>query len=54
MKTGTHNLGSNAFANITVVKIDGGGMILRQTASVGEQKITLSLNQLELLKGMLA
>lgn len=54
MKIGTHNLGSNAFSNITVVKIDGSGMVLRQTAPAGEQKITLSANQIALLKDVLA
>jgi len=53
MKTGTHNLGANAFARLTIVKVEAGAMILRQPASGGEQKITLSAKQVELLKDVL-
>jgi hypothetical protein len=54
MKIGTHNLGSNAFSNLTVAKVDGGSLVLRQAAPGGEQKITLSVNQIALLKEVLA
>lgn len=53
MKTGTHNLGANAFAQMTLVKIEAGALILRQPSASGEQKITLSANQIELLKDIL-
>jgi hypothetical protein len=54
MKIGTHNLGGNAFSQLTIAKLDGGALILRQVAQGGEQKITLSANQIALLKEVLA
>ena len=55
MKTGTHNLGSNAFARLTVVRINAGGVTIQQLAE-GKPgaEVTLSVNQIELLKGILA
>lgn len=50
MKIGTHNLGTNAFAQLTLAKLEAGALILRQ----GDQKITLSANQIALLKDVLA
>lgn len=54
MKIGTHNLGSNGFSQLTMAKLDGSALILRQVASGGEQKVTLSANQIALLKEVLA
>ena len=54
MKPGTHNLGSNAFSNMTLVKVESGAVILRQTLPQGGQMITLSTNQIALLKELLA
>lgn len=54
MKTGTHNLGSNAFANTTLAKVESGALILRQNLPCGLQTVTLSVNQIELLKELLA
>ena len=54
MKTGTHNLGSNAFANVTLVRADPAKLVLRQTTPGGLQEITLSANQIALLKDVLA
>jgi len=53
MKTGSHNLGSNAFAKLTIAKVEAGALVLRQSAPGGEQKITLSANQIALLKDVL-
>jgi hypothetical protein len=50
MKPGTHNLGSNGSAKITVVKVDAGQIVLRQTTARGLQEVTLSINQVALLK----
>lgn len=54
MKPGSHNLGPNAFAQITIVKVSPGSLIIRQAAPGGEQKVTLSANQIALLKDVLA
>jgi hypothetical protein len=54
MKNGTHNLGSNAFANTTMAKVESGALILRQNLPSGLQTVTLSVNQIELLKELLA
>lgn len=54
MKIGTHNLGPNGFAHMTIVKAEAGAVIIRQMTPAGEQKITLSANQIELLKDVLA
>lgn len=54
MKTGTHNLGSNAFSDMTIVKVEAGALVIRQSGrAFREQKITLSANQIELLKAIL-
>lgn len=50
MKTGSHNLGTNAFAQSTIAKLDAGSLIIRQ----GDQKITLSTTQIALLKDVLS
>lgn len=54
MKIGTHNLGANAFAEITLAKLESGSLILRQTTPAGLQTVTLSVNQIALLKDVLA
>lgn len=54
MKIGTHNLGSNAFAHITIVKAEGGMLTIRQVRSGVEENVVLSANQAELLKDVLA
>lgn len=55
MKTGSHNLGSNAFSDMTIVKVEAGALIIRQAGrAFREQKITLYANQIELLKDVLA
>ncbi|MCL9998374.1 MAG: hypothetical protein NBV68_03250 [Erythrobacter sp.] len=55
MKPGTHNLGHNAFSDMTIVKVEAGALIIRQAGrAFSEQKITLSANQIELLKDVLA
>lgn len=54
MKIGTHNLGTNGFSNMTIVKAEAGSLIIRQVAPGGEVKITLSANQIALLKDVLA
>lgn len=54
MKIGSHNLGPNAFARMTIVKAEAGAVTIRQIGPAGEQKITLSANQIELLKDVLA
>ena len=50
MKTGSHNLGANAFSQITIVKLEETGLLIRQ----GGQKIVLSTTQIALLKDVLA
>lgn len=50
MKIGSHNLGPNAFSSITIAKLEAGSLIIRQ----GDQKITLSANQIALLKEVLS
>jgi hypothetical protein len=54
MKTGTHNLGANAFARATVARFHAGGVTIQQLpeGKPGAQ-VTLSVNQIELLKGIL-
>lgn len=55
MKIGTHNLGSNAFSDFTIVKVEEGALIIRQTGrAFREQKITLSADQIKMLKDVLA
>lgn len=55
MKVGTHNLGHNAFSDMTIVKVEAGSVIIRQSGrAFTEQKITLSAEQVQLLKGILA
>lgn len=54
MKTGSHNLGANAFAHMTIAKVETGSLIIRQLAPGGTQHITLSLEQIALLKDVLA
>lgn len=56
MKTGTHNLGSNAFAARTLVRVKPGVITLRQFApgAQGSQEITLSADQVAMLKELLA
>ncbi len=50
MKTGSHNLGPNAFSKITIAKVEETGLLIRQ----GDQKIVLSTTQIALLKDILA
>lgn len=55
MKIGTHNLGHNAFSDMTLVKVESGTLIIRQSGrTFNEQKITLSASQIALLKDVLA
>lgn len=54
MKIGTHNLGHNAFSKLTIVKAEAGALVIRQIGSGAEQKVTLSANQIALLKDVLA
>lgn len=55
MKTGTHSLGSNAFSSATLAKVHAGGITLRQSVANGSPvQITLSVNQIALLKDVLA
>lgn len=55
MKPGTHNLGHNAFSDMTIVKVEAGALIIRQAGrAFNEQKITLSAEQVPLLKEILA
>lgn len=54
MKTGTHSLGSNAFSQTTLVKINAGGMTISQLAQGRRVDVMLSPNQIELLKELLA
>lgn len=54
MKIGTHSLGSNAFANTTLVKGASGMLAIRQVRSGVEEKIILSAEQAKLLKEVLA
>lgn len=54
MKIGTHNLGQNAFSSTTVVKVDGGGLTIRQIRGGVEENVILSTNQIALLKDILA
>lgn len=54
MKIGTHNLGSNAFSQITLVTVKDGGLLIRQTGAGRQHNVTLSANQIELLKDVLA
>lgn len=54
MKLGTHNLGHNAFSDMTIVKIEAGALIIRQVGrTFSEQKITLSREQAQLLGGLI-
>lgn len=54
MKIGTHNLGHNAVSDMTIVKVEAGALIIRQAGrAFREQKITLSANQIALLKDVL-
>lgn len=54
MKIGTHNLGTNGFSNMTLAKLDAGKLTLRQTTQGGVREISLSANQIALLKEVLA
>lgn len=55
MKTGTHNLGKNAFASPTFVKVSGGSVIIQQVSPAGDVRIiNLSAEQAQLLKDVLA
>lgn len=54
MKTGTHNLGTNAFSQMTLAKVQEGGLILRQVGPTATLQITLSLEQIALLKDVQA
>jgi hypothetical protein len=54
MKTGSHNLGPNAFSQATIAKVHEGGLILRQTGPGATLQITLSNEQIALLKDVLA
>lgn len=54
MKIGTHNLGTNAFSQGTIAKAHEGGLILRQAGPGATLQITLSLEQIALLKDVLA
>lgn len=57
MKDGSHNLGANAFASATLAKVHPGGLTLVQFVpggGGGKKEITLSLEQIALLKDVLA
>ncbi|GAA0760679.1 hypothetical protein FHS52_001101 [Erythromicrobium ramosum] len=54
MKAGTHNLGSNAFSQMTLAKLDSGKLVIRQSKPAGLHEITLSADQIALLKDVLA
>lgn len=57
MKTGTHNLGANAFAATTMAKVNSGGLTLIQFVpggGGGKKEISLSANQIALLKDVLS
>jgi hypothetical protein len=54
MKTGTHNLGDNVFANITLAKVEPGKLVLRQSSAGSAKEVILSASQIELLKELLA
>jgi|GEM_PF-1593831 hypothetical protein len=54
MKTGTHNLGSNAFAHRTLVRLSDGSAVIRQMCHGRTQEVTLSGEQIALLKELLA
>jgi hypothetical protein len=54
MKTGTHNLGGNAFADTTLVTVSSGSVLIRQAGKGRQHQITLSANQIALLKELLA
>lgn len=53
MKTGTHNLGSNAFSNLTLVRAQEGALVIRQITRGCEQSVHLSAEQIDLLKDVL-
>jgi hypothetical protein len=54
MKTGTHNLGANAFSQLTLVTVSDGSVLIRQTGVGRQHNITLSAHQAKLLKDVLA
>lgn len=54
MKTGTHNLGSNAFAHRTLVRLSDGSAVIRQMCHGKTQEVTLSGEQIALFKELLA
>lgn len=57
MKIGSHNLGANAFAATTIAKVNAGGLTIIQFVpggGGGKKEITISANQIELLKDVLA
>ncbi len=54
MKTGTHNFGSNAFSQLTLVTVSAGSVLIRQTGAGRQHTVTLSAEQAKLLKDVLA
>jgi len=54
MKTGTHNLGSNAFSHRTLVRLSDGSMVIRQMCHGKTSEVTLSGDQIVLFKELLA
>jgi len=54
MKTGTHSLGSNAFSHRTLVRIGQGSLVIRQMGPGTSAEVTLSGDQIALLKEVLA
>ena len=54
MKIGTHNLGSNAFSQLTLVTVSDGSILIRQTGPGRQHNVTLSADQAKLLKELLA
>ncbi|MCX9146608.1 hypothetical protein [Erythrobacter sp. WG] len=53
MKTGTHNLGANAFSTLTLVTIAEGSVLIRQTGAGRMHNMTLSAEQAKMLKDVL-
>ncbi|MFN3990044.1 MAG: hypothetical protein ACK4IS_07280 [Erythrobacter sp.] len=53
MKIGTHDLGSNAFSHRTLVRLSDGSMVIRQMGHGKTSQLTLSGDQVVLLKELL-
>jgi hypothetical protein len=54
MKTGTHNLGASRLARTTVVKVGEHDLTITSFSPLGMKSVTLTAEQAQLLKDVLA